>query len=431
MPNSTPPWRLSTSAEHPPLRGRDRCDVAVVGAGLTGLSTALAILERDPGARVVVLEARRVGAGASGRGTGLLGPRVGPSLTAWRRRHGDGVARAAHLWSVRAVAHAIDVIRRHGLDCDLVVGGQLVVARDAAAAAALRREAEAASALELPIAAVPSGDLPEIARRYRRGLRYPEAATLDPGALTAELARRCAELGARIHEGSAARSLRHGTPPSVVTADGELVADRIVLCVNAFGSPRIETPSGVLGFRVQAGATAPLSGPELAAVESLRAEPIIESGDPAPYFRLMSDGRLIVGGGAVLRGVDGHTAPYPERLRGALAGLSPHLAAVRLDAAWSGPIAVTRDGLPVLGRHRGDDRILHASGCNGHGLAVCLRHGAHLADLVLGREIHPLMSALPWLRAAGPWIPRGALVDRTLDRYLAHLSAAFTDAASV
>ncbi|MFD0381528.1 NAD(P)/FAD-dependent oxidoreductase [Streptomyces stramineus] len=160
MNGSRAPWaRGEDTVSRPRLLGRLRCDVAVVGAGLTGLSTAVELLERDPGLRVVVVEADRVASGASGRGTGLLGPRIGP-LSVARRRYGDDVARASHLWSVAAVRHVLDLVRRHEIACDLTPGSQLVVARDEKAAEEQRREADAAQALALPVALVERDELP-------------------------------------------------------------------------------------------------------------------------------------------------------------------------------------------------------------------------------------------------------------------------------
>lgn len=424
----------------PRLHGTRRCDVAVVGAGLTGLSTAVELLELDPDLRVVVLEADQVAAGASGRGTGLLGPRVGPSLTVARRRYGDDVARTAHLWSVAAVEHVLDLVRRHGISCDLTPGSQLVVARDEKAAEAQRREADAARALGLPVplvAPVARHALPTVAAGagagsgagYLGGLRYAPAATLDPAALTEQLARIGERNGLTIFERSRVRDIRRGLLTTVATDDGEIVADHVVMAVNAFGAAP-GAPRGVVGVRVQAGVTGKLPQEAVAALDGLRTEPLIEHGELSPYFRLTTDGRIVVGGGAVRRGPHGSLAPCPVRLGEAVRALSPALADAEIESAWAGPVAMTLDGLPVVGHHPGDPRFYHAGGCNGHGLAVSVYNGAHLARWIVGGDRHHPSSALPWLRPKAPWVPRGRLVDRVLDRYLAHLTATATTASA-
>ncbi|ATE55209.1 NAD(P)/FAD-dependent oxidoreductase [Actinosynnema pretiosum] len=417
------PWTPAPAPPRPPLLGSHRYDVAIVGAGLTGLSAALELVELDPDRRVVVVEADHVAAGASGRGTGLLGPRVGPALTTARRRYGDDVARAAHLWSTEAVRHVTDLVERHRIPCDLTPGTQLVVAADAAGAERQRREADAARALGLPITLLGRDELPRHARGARSGLRYGPAATLDPAALTTALAALAERRGVVVHERSPVRSVRGGLLATVATDRGEVAADDVVVAVNAFGVAPW-APPGVLGVLVQAGATGPLPPQALAELAGLRAEPLIGAGELSPYYRLTPDRRLVVGGGAVRRGALGSAAPAPEALRAAARALSPALRAVELESTWAGPVAMTRDGVPVIGQHPDDPRIHRAGGCNGHGLAVSAHNGAHLARWIVHGRQDPLSTALPWVRGSAPWIPGGRLAGRVLDRYLARLSSA-------
>src|SRR5262249_20164412 len=130
---TTPVW-----SEHQPPhcpsapRATLRVDTAVIGAGLTGLSAAHHLLRRRPGARLVVLEAGRIGAGASGRTTGLLGPGVGQSLMALVRRQGPARARLLYLATLRAVQDVCRLVRDEGIECELDMAGHLIVARSAA-----------------------------------------------------------------------------------------------------------------------------------------------------------------------------------------------------------------------------------------------------------------------------------------------------------
>ncbi|MFE3656308.1 NAD(P)/FAD-dependent oxidoreductase [Streptomyces sp. NPDC059165] len=416
------PWASSGfTAPRPRLHGTHRCDVAVIGAGLAGLSTAVELLEHKPELRVTVLEADHVAAGASGRGTGLLGPRLGPALTTARRRYGDDLARATYLWSLAAVQHVLDLVERHRISCDLTPGSQLVVATGERAAEQQWREADAARALGVPVSFVGPDALPPVAARYASGLRYSHAATLDPAALTEQLARIGEQRGLTVFERSRVRGVRRGLLLTVSTDDGEVVADHVVVAVNAYGGA-LKAPTGVVGVRVQAGVTRKLTDDALAALAGLHTEPLIEHGELSPYFRLTADGRLVVGGRDVRRGPHGSLAPSPGRLGAAVRALSPALSDAQVEATWAGPVAVTRDGLPVVGHHPDDPRLFHAAGCNGHGLAISVHHGAYLARWIADGDRDPLTSALPWMRPKGPWIPRGRLVDRVLDRYLARLA---------
>ncbi len=404
------------------LRGVHRCDVVIIGAGPIGLSTAVELLERDPNSRIIVVEADHVAAGASGRGTGLLSARLGPALTTLRKRYGDVVARIAHIWSLTAVRHVLDLVERHEISCELTRGSQLVVASDAGSTEQQRREAEAARVLELPISFVERESLPAVAAGYTSGLRYATTATLDPAALTEQLARIGEQRGLTIFERSPVRGIRRGLLNTVSTDDGEIVADRVVVAVNAFGATLGE-PAGVVGLRVQAGVTEKLSHDALAALDGLATEPLIEHGELSPYFRLTADGRVVVGGGAIRRGPFGSIAPAPGSLRAVVRNLSPALADVEIESTWAGPIGVTRDGLPFVGQDPDDPGLYYAGGCNGHGLAVSIYNGAYLARWIVNGDKDDLSYELPWVRSKGPWMPSGFLVDRVLDRYLAHLMA--------
>lgn len=426
MVGSAAPWAAGRDpGSRGRLHGTQRCDVAVVGAGLTGLSTAVELLGLDPDRRVVVLEAEHVAAGASGRGTGLLGPRVGPALTVARKRYGDESARAAYLWSLDAVRHVLDLVERHRIACDLVAGSQLVAAADEKGAERQRREAEAARDLGLPVEPVSRAALPRHATRYVSALRYAPAATLDPAALTERLARIGEQRGLTIFERTAVREIKPGPQLTLRTDGGEVVADRVVVAVNAFGNAFGNgfAPAGVLGLTVQAGATEKLPQEALDDLDALRTEPLLGSGELSPYFRLTPDGRMVVGGGAVRRGTESGAAPLPERLGAAVRNLSPLLADVEIESTWAGPIGMTRDGLPVLGRHPDDPRLYHAGGCNGHGLAISVYQGAQLARWIADGGESPEPAALPWIRPKAPWLPRGRLMNRALDRYLRHLEA--------
>lgn len=426
MNKSSTPW-ADISGTRERLRGTQRYDIAIVGAGLTGLSAALRVLELDPNRRVAVIEADRVAAGASGRGTGLLGPRIGPALRVARRRYGDDTARKAHLWSMSAVRYVRELVDTHDISCDLVPGSQLIVASSWEDAAAQEREADAARALGLDIELVSGYMMPPLARRYKSGLRYAPAATLDPAALAGSLAQIGEQAGLTIFERSPVRDIRRGLLTTVASDEGAIVCEHLILATNAFGFPG--SPPGIVGARVQAGVTEKLTDAARDGLGSLVTEPLIGYAKLSPYFRLTADDRLIVGGGSIQRGLYGSAAPLPGRLQTAVRRLSPLTDNVKLEAAWAGPIAVTVDGLPVVGCFQNDPNVYYASGCNGHGLAAAVYIGARLAEGIV-REGGALGGddidgpALPWLRSRPPWIPRGRILDRVLDSYLARLTSA-------
>ncbi|MER7637202.1 FAD-binding oxidoreductase [Streptomyces sp. NPDC126522] len=410
----------------PAVHGGIDADVAVVGAGLVGLSTAYHLAERQPSLDIVVVDARRPAAGASGRGTGLLGPRVGPPVDRAVRRYGAAVARRMHRASVEAVRRVVDLCDRLGVPC--ADGEQIVAARSRTGLASLARQAAAYRALDLEVPVLCAAD---IRRRvdvpYHAGLLHRHTATLDPAALTAALARACVAKGVRLHGGSPLLEVRggDGKQPQLLFPQGTLRAPRSVLAVNA-GVAGLGLPVGtVLGLEVHAVATEPL-GHEARALLGHGGLAVIDAVPLAPYFRLTAEGRLVVGGGtalcpdgvgprrrAVLRVFAFH------RLEQWLRALHPALAGVEVTHRWAGGIAVTADGLPVVGPVRGRPGVWYAGGCNGHGLAMSVAHGSYLAAALLGDADTP--EPLPWHRSRAPRLPVSGPARPLLRAHLAAL----------
>lgn len=418
-----PVWG-TPDATRPVLSGSIRSGTVIVGAGIAGLSLAHTLARHGAGGDVVVVDAEAVGSGASGRGTGLVGPRLGPPLRVARKRFGDHTAAALHHWSERAVEHVVDTCAALGTDCELTVGTQLVVARDPATRRALIGEHHAAQELGLSVTLVSDGD--RTSTRDHPALRYT-AATLNPRSYLEALARSAERGGVRILERTRVRSVI-GTDrvKHVHTDSGGITADRVILTVNGASSHPIRR-TGIAGLQVQAGATVPLPRGILADLAHLHSETILEKGTVAPYYRLTRDNRVIVGGGHVRRGHCGGPAPNTAYLTAALQRLHPGLDTVDLAYAWSGPIGMTLDDMPVVGER--PDRVVVAAGWCGHGIAAASYAGASLGEHLLERggtssNDATWRTVFPAPRASAPALPRSRVVDRTLDTYLHHVSRA-------
>ncbi|MFE2938918.1 NAD(P)/FAD-dependent oxidoreductase [Streptomyces sp. NPDC059255] len=415
------------------IAGGLTADVAVVGAGLAGLSTAYHLVERDPSLDVVVVDARHPAAGASGRGTGLLGPRIGPAVDRAARRFGPSRARRMYLASVTAVERVIALTEELGAPCGLRTGEQIVATRGAAGLASLARQAETYRALGLDVPVLSAAAIRErVDVPYHAGLLHRSAATLDPAALSGALAAACAAKGVRFHDGSPLRGLRPGRGAHASTEllfpSGTLRARKAVLAVNA-AAGELGLPVGtVLPLQVHAVATGPLGAEIRAALGGATGTAVVDSVPLAPYFRLTDDGRLVVGGGRALhlpglspgRAAALRTATWrllEERLR----LLHPGLAEVPVRHRWSGQIGMTLDDLPVVGHVGGHPDLWYIGGCCGHGLAMSVAHGAHVAEsLVADRTAARSPAAHPWHRDRAPWAPLTARPARGLLR--AHLS---------
>ena len=384
MPSSVS-WYAATAPaveSRPALAGRERADVCVVGAGFTGISAALHLAER--GYSVVVLEAERVGWGASGRNGGQVGSGHRESMDDLERALGP--SRAASLWALAEEAKAIiaERIARHGIECDWRPGNLLASTRERhlrwmeTEAEFCRRRFGYRGYRMLSRAEMRE----EVAsERYVGGRMDEGGGHLHPLKLVLGMAAAAAGAGVRIFEGSRVERIRWNRPAEVSTARGGVVAaEHVILAGNAHLGrlePRIE--SRIMPIVNHQLATEPLG--------ERRARSLVRSGAcvhstkfVVDYFRCTPDHRLIFGGGET----------YSDRPPGDLAGfvrrhmlrVFPQLADVRIDHAWSGRLAITRSRLPHVGRIAPNGFFAH--GFSGHGVALTQIAGKLVAEAVAG-----------------------------------------------
>jgi gamma-glutamylputrescine oxidase len=429
LSSGRPVWDEDAQAEtfHDALPAR--VDVAVIGAGLAGLSAAYHAKGRTSERHVVVLEAGRVGAGASGRSTGMVGPGVAQSLPVLAERVGDDAAQAFYGASLQAVRATRLLVEREGIACDLEDGAQLVVARSRADRRRLRADADVRTRLGVPhrvlddralrarvrVAAADGGDHDGPA-----AVEVPGTALVHPRRLVDGLARAVRARGGLVCEGARVTRVAGGglaTPVTLtVVRDGRetrVVARRVVVAAGG-GTPGLGLLRGrVLPLHLQALATAPLPPDVRDALGWSGREGVIEASRVFDYFRLTADGRLVFGGGVPRYGWNGRPTAAADaralaRLTAAFHGRFadvPGLARVPVTHRWTGLIDYVLDGLPTIGARRGRPGVLHLVGWCGHGLALSIAAGAWVAD---GLD-HSAVSPLPRLRDRPPLVPTEGL----------------------
>ncbi|HEX4148830.1 MAG TPA: FAD-dependent oxidoreductase, partial [Pirellulales bacterium] len=212
--SSEPIWTeaLRPSAARPLAAGCTHVDVAVIGGGFTGLSAAYHVLAAQPSARVIVLEAERVGFGASTRNTGMLTPGVGQSLDSLVRRFGAATAREMYLASLAAVNYVGELTSREQIDASLRMTGQLIVAQGRRGRRRLADQAATLESLDLPCERLNDAALRNRLRictnapggdsQGPAALRLPVAGLLHPGRLIQGLKDAVERRGGRIVEGA-------------------------------------------------------------------------------------------------------------------------------------------------------------------------------------------------------------------------------------
>ncbi len=377
-------WYAATANELPPfpaLKGAARADVCVVGGGYTGLSAALHLAEA--GLSVVLLEAHRVGFGASGRNGGQLGS--GQRMTQDVLEKLMGGAEAGKLWQLAEDAKALvkGLVTRHDIDCALKPG----VAWTASSASEVRHLHDYAGHLAQ---AYGYGEIETLDGRachalcpspdYKGGILDMGAGHLHPLNFALGLARAAHAAGARICEASEVLAIDEGAPAVLRCADGLVRADHVILACNGYlGGLNRQVAGKVMPINNFVVATEPLG--ERTKEVLTRDVAVADARFVVNYFRLSDDGRLLFGGGESY----GYRFPadIAALVRKPMLEIFPHLRDVRIDYAWGGTLAITIKRLPYLARLGGN--ILTASGYSGHGVGTATHAGQLMALAIQGQ----------------------------------------------
>ena len=373
-----------------PVEGK--ADVAIVGAGFTGLSTAFELGKRK--ASVVVLEAGRVAGEGSGRNGGHVNNGVAHDYPGLVRRFGEATARAMYGDFDAAVDSVERLVREESIDCDFARSGKLKLAAKPGHYDLLARTYEALKDVDGAMELLDGKRVREEigSESFHGALLQKKSAQMHMGKFATGLADAASRRGARIYESAGVTRLERlsGRAHRITTERGTLEASQVLI---ATGSSR----PGPLGwFRrriVPIGsfivATAPLE-PALAARLMPRRRNYVTSRIIGNYFRLTPDNRLVFGGRARFAMSNPRSDVKSGRiLREALEGFFPELRGVRIDYCWGGLVDVTADRLPRAGEHEG---LLYSMGYSGHGVQLSVHMGRVLADAIEGRP-----NASPWL----------------------------------
>jgi gamma-glutamylputrescine oxidase len=406
LPNTS--YYAATANPRPPatmLSGSHRCDVVVVGGGFTGVAAALAAAER--GMRVMLVEARRIGHGASGRNGGQLIPGLRWSARDLVDEFGEERGGAIVRLALSAVDRVTQRIERHAIACDYRPGHI-----EAAWKASHLEDMAAESAFLSTRFGWTSQSLIQQAdmhshvatNRYCGGILDTRGGHFHPLNYLLGLANAARRAGAVLHENSpVTRIVPDSAGVRVTTAKGEIDADVVIMATDAWTAQlrpdlgRYTIP--IINYNV---ATAPL--PDPAALIPGNAA-IADSRFILNYYRLSADGRLIFGGGEKYR-----QAP-PQDIAAFvwpfMTELFPQLADVEIQFSWGGVVPVSRSRLPHMGR-RGP--VLFAHGFSGHGALVTTLAGELMAEAAAGpSQDFETLAAIPHRP-----FPGGALLARPL-----------------
>lgn len=370
----------------PPLRGATTADIAVVGGGITGVSTTWHLAERYPDRRVVLLEAKALANGASGRSGGQV-------LNGINGIEPRNAALGQRVFA--ATCAGIDIVEalaaRSAIDCGFSRRGCLEIYTTEASAADAQARVETWRSWGLPMRWLPAGAI---------GMHGAFGAVLDPSAgrvncaaLVRGLRPALLERGVAIHEQTPVLRIEDGATLTLGTPEGSLRAPAVVLATNGY-TPRLGFfRNGILPLHSHVIASAPLGDERWAALGLRDFEGFADDLDRIAYGARTHDGRLLFGGGSnaaytyqlggspVYAGSPARAALHHAAVERCMRGYFPGLADTPVTHRWTGTLGITFDrvcSMGVTGPHR---NVYYALGYSGHGLALGALAGRVLRDL--------------------------------------------------
>ena len=402
------------------LKGGTDADICIIGAGYTGLSSAIHLAER--GYKVVVLEANRVGWGASGRNGGHVGTGQRADQSSLEKWVGRETAGSLWQLGLDAVDLVCELAETHHIDCELGVGN-LHMAAKASHALDLEHEVNQLTRdygytkasyvnreelAELTSASGMHGGMLDMGARHLHPLKYAHG-----------LARAASSLGVTIYEQSPAVKWRDNSQLQINTPQGSVTAKALVLACNGYLGKLAPTIAGnIMPINNFVIATEPLSSEQQRAVTRDN-HSLSDSLFVINYWKLSGDGRLLFGGG------ENYTSRFPKDIkrfvRPYMLNIYPELADVKIDYGWGGTLGITMNRMPDFGRV--GSRIFYAQGFSGHGVPTATMAGKLLAAAIDGdSEKFDLMASVPTHRFPGgtllrwPGLVAGMLYYSLLDK---------------
>ena len=388
--------------DYPPLEGARTADICVVGAGFTGTATALTLAER--GYSVALIEANRVGWGASGRNGGQIINGIS-GLEKIRKKHGDGISDL--LWDIKWRGNDLirERVEKYNIQCDLK-NGFAEVATKPGQVQWLQEYVEEREKNNAPLTyetwdREKTCELLGTDAFHGTFICYRDG-HLHPLNLCIGEARAAESLGVRIFEQSPVTHIEHGARPHVHTANGYVVADSVVLAGNAYS--QLE-PKHLSNLIFPAGsyiiATEPLSDDVIQEINP-KDVAVCDLNEVVDYYRMSADKRMLFGGACNYSGRD--PSDIASYIRPRMLKVYPQLKDVRIEYQWGGKIGIVLNRIPTVGRINGN--VYYCQGYSGHGVVATHTMGEIMADAVGGTmEKFDLFADMTHFRIPGTqWI---------------------------
>lgn len=387
-------WAREQPPPNPPLTEDIRADVAVIGGGFTGLSAAWHLATARPDLEIVLLEARGLGNGASGRNGGMVLSQTPDE--SMQIDYDD----ATHRWTYHLTAGSLEAlanfVKASGVDCDLRLDGYLNVFTWPEDAAYYEDYVRRAQQMGLPLELLDAGETAALlgTDRYFGAVYDPNGGHVHPMKLIRAMKKMVEKAGVQIFENSPVQEIRQGEIITLRVGDAShrVMAPTIVLATNAYASKLDLFPRQVIPMHTQCLATAPLSEAQLDAIGWKSNLPFYDSRTLLYHFVLTPDHRIVLGGGNAEyffnNGVhyQGDLRRAGQDMATELARIYPALADIPIESVWNGVLGVSWDEHPSVGTTGAYNNILYGLAYNGHGINLSFLFGRVLSDLYLEKS---------------------------------------------
>jgi glycine/D-amino acid oxidase-like deaminating enzyme len=378
-----------------PVQGSQRCDIAIIGGGFTGLSAAYHAQKLLPGARIRVIEANRCGFGSSGRNAGFSTTLFGMAKSITAMRFGKENAIAAHHYMEDAVDYVAKIIKEHTIDCDYEKSGSMLVATTPAQVKRIENELQIAE--QWGLEGIESRNKAQLAEEFGSGNYYKgmfdnRSGLLNPARFIRGLMRIAEETGVVVHEMSPVTSIKE-VPGGfqIHTPEGELHADKMVFATNAYSTlfPNLsakQTPTFTYIILSE-----PLTDNQLASIGWQSRCGLEDARSLIHYYRLTADNRILMGGGDINPiynrnfNHDSNKKVF-AKLENQVNNIFPQLKGLKFTHHWGGAVSLTTDMAPAIGFIGKNKRAIYSLGLMGHGVSMAPYNGLCIAELLANKK---------------------------------------------
>jgi len=422
---------------NPPLQGDLKVDIAIIGAGFTGLSTAYNLRKDDQSPSVAVLEGEVVGFGASGRNGGFSMTLFGLEPAVTKALFGHQKTVEAHRYMERSVDYVDELVKEHNLRSEYWFPGFLRAATTPGYVKRIQHDLEILTSMGITdISWIEADEIKKEVNspRFLGGWWEPRSGLLNPAKQVRELKRLAIQYGAQVYENTPVTEIHRAATFTLATPQGNVSAKKVIFATNAYSHLIPELKRKQVPAFTHMVVTEPLSQAQLKPIGWNNRQGIEDARNLVHYFRLTIDNRITMGGSDVslAYGGDMDHDMNPQTfttLEQGILWLFPHLKGIQITHRWGGPVSVPLQMAPAIG-FLGDQRAIFSLGCVGHGVSMTHLNGRTLADLALERKTDLTdvwfvnRHMIPWppepIRMAASQVIRGylRLEDRIYERHI-------------